>query len=124
MSLTDSFKSFGAWLSALIRTLRARWRSFRIFVWNEYCIFTPKHRCLWGESIREIGVLLIVFVPLDILVGPKRAEINQVLPGWMHLGQFADARDTLLLFFLAFGLLMVYFGARVEAKASTGSKVP
>jgi len=29
---------------------------------------------LWGESLREIGILILVFVPLDMLLQPNAAS--------------------------------------------------
>ena len=56
-----------------------------------------KRRELWGESVREIGVLLIVFVPLD--------------------GFFDGAKplSTLNLFLYAgIGLVLVLAGTEIE----------
>lgn len=51
---------------------------------------------LWGESVREIGILVLVFVPLDILIssGP---------PNWKNILTFAVV-----------GLILIVLGVEIE----------
>lgn len=44
---------------------------------------------LWGKSIREIGVLLLVFVPLDVLVEPMHDSQKRSGKHWFEMVVFA-----------------------------------
>jgi len=60
---------------------------------------------LWGESIREIGVLLLVFVPLDVLV-----EL-------MHDSQRPSEKHWLeMIVFALLGLGMIVLGVEMERR--------
>ncbi len=52
---------------------------------------------LWGESVREIGILVLVFVPLDILISPGAA------PNWKNI-----------LIFAGVGLILIVLGVEIE----------
>ena len=54
---------------------------------------------LWGESIREVGVLLLVFVPLDVFL---RDEI------------FTWRKCLIAVGCAIFGLLLVEIGVRIQ----------
>jgi hypothetical protein len=56
----------------------------------------PSRRQLYGESLREIGVLMMVFVPLDGIFGTKvLGPINMCV-------------------YAVFGLMLVFLGAEIE----------
>ncbi len=60
---------------------------------------------LWGESLREFGVLILVFVPLDVLVEYFRA------------GQIPDTHHFVFITaFALFGLLCIAIGVEVERR--------
>ncbi len=60
---------------------------------------------LWAETIRELGVLILVFVPLDTLVEYFRG------------GQFPDLRHLLIILGIAgLGLLLIVFGVEMERR--------
>jgi hypothetical protein len=73
-------------------------------------------RSLFGESIREIGVLLLVFVPLDVLVGTKSTELPARAHALIKMGWLSTEHWTVLLFTIA-GLALVYYGATIESRA-------
>ncbi len=52
---------------------------------------------LWGESVREIGILVLVFVPLDILISPGAA------PNW-----------KIVLVFGVIGFILIVLGVEIE----------
>ena len=62
---------------------------------------------LWGESVRELGVLLLHLVPLDILVETIK---NTDHPQPTHWG--------VAVFFAAFGFILIYVGVAVEEVAT------
>jgi len=55
---------------------------------------------LWAESIRDIGILLLVFGPLDVLL----AAAHLTRSSWL-----------LSLGFVIFGVLLIEIGIRMEA---------
>jgi hypothetical protein len=59
---------------------------------------TPRQRMMFGESLREIGVLVFVFVPLNFI-------LDKSLSHW-----------TVLLFTLM-GIFLVLLGVKVESDA-------
>lgn len=60
---------------------------------------------LWGESLRELGVLVLVFVPLDVLVELFRN------------GQRPDTRHwSIVTAFAVSGLLMMFIGVEIERR--------
>jgi hypothetical protein len=73
------------------------------------------HRKLLGESLREIGVLVFVFVPLNMLLESKT---NFVLTYPVWLSWLTLSPDHLVtLFFATAGILLLYYGIKIEAKA-------
>ena len=60
---------------------------------------------LWGESLRELGVLLFVFVPLDFLVEYFRAGARPDRQHWEIIGAFA-----------AIGIMLMLIGVEVERR--------
>jgi hypothetical protein len=53
---------------------------------------------LWAEAIRDIGILLLVFVPLDVLL--KNGQLTQT--NWL-----------IALVFVIVGLLLIELGVRM-----------
>lgn len=60
---------------------------------------------LWGESVRELGVLVLVFVPLDVLVEYLRVGQRPDLHHWWIITGFAFA-----------GLLLMTLGVEIERR--------
>lgn len=60
---------------------------------------------LWGESLREIGVLLLVFVPVDVLVEMLKDSHFNTHEHWIELSGAA-----------VLGLILVLVGTEVERK--------
>jgi len=74
------------------------------------------HRRLLGESVREIGVLTLVFVPLDMLL-EWRTQDKVVYPAWMFWLRWLSIQHWVELLFAAIGILLLYYGIRIEEKA-------
>ncbi len=53
---------------------------------------------LWGETLREIGILIVVFVPLETLLRP------------------GPVRWAYPLVFFAFGAILTVVGVRLESR--------
>ena len=70
-------------------------------------------RRLLGESIREIGVLVLVFIPLNISFESKSLQ-ELPYPEWMH---FLSLRNWGLIFFAISGVVLLVLGIKVESKA-------
>jgi hypothetical protein len=69
---------------------------------------------LLGESLRECGVLVLIFAPLDILL-EARGTID-----WRQLclGSFCISwRHVALVFFAVIGIFLLYFGIKIESEA-------
>lgn len=62
---------------------------------------------LLGESLRECGVLLLIFAPLDILL-EARGTIDWRLLCWGS--SCISWRHVALVFFAVVGILLLYFG--------------
>jgi hypothetical protein len=56
---------------------------------------------LWAEAIRDVGILLMVFAPLDTLLRDQRAAT----PEWFLAGGFS-----------VLGLLLIEVGVRMELR--------
>jgi hypothetical protein len=82
---------------------------------------TPRKRCLLGESLREIGVLVLVFVPLDMLLR-SRGDVIYKYPDWVPGSGYIAPQNMTILFFLGLGIAMLYFGIEIEARASEQEK--
>jgi len=75
------------------------------------------HRRLLGESLREIGVLVLVFVPLDMLLR-EHTSGPSVHPSWMFWLRWLSMSHWVELFFGAAGIFLLYYGIKIEAKAT------
>jgi hypothetical protein len=53
---------------------------------------------MWGEAIRDIGILLLVFVPIDVIFRNGPLTLERVL---IAIG------------FVIFGLLLIEIGVRI-----------
>jgi hypothetical protein len=73
-------------------------------------------RRLLGESVREIGVLTLVFVPLDMLL-ESRIQEPETYPQWLFWLRWMRLQHWIELVFAVLGLGLLYFGIRIEAKA-------
>lgn len=78
------------------------------------------HKRLLGESVREIGVLLLVFVPLDGLL--RAAAVGDPGPdnfstpwlGWLNC---IGKSNCAIYSFATLGVAMLIFGISMEHKA-------
>jgi hypothetical protein len=69
---------------------------------------------LLGESLRECGVLVLIFAPLDILLEAKGTVI------WRQLrwGSFClSSRYIVLVFVPLIGVFLLHYGIRIEGEA-------
>jgi succinate dehydrogenase/fumarate reductase cytochrome b subunit len=73
-------------------------------------------RRLLGESVREVGVLTLVFVPLDMLLESRLPE-PAVYPLWLFWLRWMRLQHWIELVFAAIGVALLYFGIKIEAKA-------
>ena len=78
-------------------------------------------RKLLGESVREIGVLVLVFVPLDVIVG-WHAEGALAYPPWMSWMRWLSPQHFVTVFFALSGILLRSFGIVIEARALNEEK--
>jgi hypothetical protein len=78
-------------------------------------------RKLLGESLREIGVLILVFVPLDTLL-ESRGDTKANYPQWMSVIPHLSAQHFLTLLFALSGLGLLILGIVIEVKASKEEK--
>jgi hypothetical protein len=75
------------------------------------------HRRLVGESLREIGVLVLVFVPLDMVLGQPISD-PFAYPHWIFWLRWVSMSQWVELFFGAAGIFLLYYGIKIEAKAT------
>src|SRR5271169_2122663 len=74
---------------------------------------------LLGESLRECGVLVLIFAPLDILL-EGRGTIDWHALCW---GSFCISwRHIALVFFAVAGIFLLYFGIKIEGEAELALK--
>ncbi|MGA8035366.1 MAG: hypothetical protein WA823_06265 [Candidatus Acidiferrales bacterium] len=73
---------------------------------------------LFGESIREIGVLILVFVPLDIWITPSRQGLEPRYPSWLTWLHGLTVDHWRILIFGIGGLVVLYFGIKIKASAT------
>jgi len=69
---------------------------------------------LLGESLREIGVLVLIFSPLDLLLESKGA-LDWPTFCWHH--HCVSWRYIALVFFTVAGIFALYYGIRIETDA-------
>jgi hypothetical protein len=74
------------------------------------------HRRLLGESLREIGVLVLVFVPLDMLLR-ENAPDSYLFPPWMFWLRWLSMAHWVELFFGMAGIFLLYYGIKIETDA-------
>jgi len=79
------------------------------------------HRRLLGESVREIGVLVLVFVPLDVIVDWHSDRVL-TYPPWLSWMAWLSPQHFVTVFFALSGILLVSFGIVIEGKASNEEK--
>jgi hypothetical protein len=82
---------------------------------------TDRQICLLGESVREIGVLVLVFVPLDMLLRTKGEAVSKY-PSWFPGASHIAPQNLTVLFFLGLGVVLLYFGIVIEARAAEQEK--
>ena len=75
----------------------------------------PIQTRLLGASVREIGVLTLVFVPLDMLLEWKNQD-PYVYPTWMFWLQWLTIQHWTELLFAAIGIFLLYYSIRIEEK--------
>ncbi len=83
---------------------------------------TPHHRKLLGESIREIGVLVLVFVPLDMILQSEPQAVQRgaviqqasLLPPWITM--YITQDHFVETFFTILGIILLFFGIKIEGK--------
>jgi hypothetical protein len=79
-------------------------------------IVNPTHRRLLGESLREIGVLVLVFVPLDMVL--REHADSFIYPSWMFWLRWLSMAQWVELCLGAAGISLLYYGIKIEAKAA------
>jgi uncharacterized integral membrane protein len=72
---------------------------------------------LLGESVREIGVLILVFVPLDVWVMPASKAVEVNYPSWLAWAYVLSVDHWRILFFAVGGLVVIYYGIKIESRA-------
>jgi hypothetical protein len=74
------------------------------------------HKRLLGESIREIGVLLLVFVPLDgyLRISNPAERIQSRYLQWLNV---IGRNNVEIIFFALFGIVLLALGIKVERDA-------
>lgn len=73
---------------------------------------------LIGESLREIGVLVLVFIPLNVFFDPD--ALKQVrYPSWM---QWLPLKDWLMLFFAFSGFFLDILRHQTRRKVCPGGE--
>ena len=83
----------------------------------EHRLVNRIHRRLLGESLREIGVLVLVFVPLDMVL-EGRTQPDSGYPHWMFWLRWLSAQHWVMLFFAVVGISLLYYGIKTEAESS------
>lgn len=71
-----------------------------------------------GESVREIGVLTLVFVPLDMLLEGRFQE-PPTYPDWMFWLHWLKLQHWIEILFALVGVVLLYYGIKIEAKAES-----
>jgi hypothetical protein len=73
---------------------------------------------LLGESMREVGVLVLIFVPLDLMFEWKSTKVFHYTPclnGWLD---WLTPQLLSLIFFTVAAIVMLYLGIKVETEAT------
>jgi hypothetical protein len=73
---------------------------------------------LLGESMREVGVLVLIFMPLDVLFEWRSAKVFHYaswLNGWLD---WLTPQLFSLIFFTPAAIVMLYLGIKLETKAT------
>jgi hypothetical protein len=78
-------------------------------------MMNPVQRQLLGESVREIGVLTLVFVPLDMLLEGKIS--NPETPNWVFWLHWMRLQHWIETLFAVVGVALLYYGIKIEARA-------
>jgi hypothetical protein len=101
------------WTQKLGRQIRSYFvRKYKLWVHLD-----THQRCLLGESVREIAVLVFVFVPLNMLLESK-GDLKMLYPRWMSgVGQYLSPQHGITIFFALAGIALLHFGIRIESKA-------
>jgi hypothetical protein len=76
----------------------------------------PTQRKLLGESVREIGVLTLVFVPLDMLL-EGRIQDPPSYPDWMFWLGWLRLQHWVEILFAAVGIALLYYRIKIESRA-------
>jgi hypothetical protein len=71
--------------------------------------------------VREIGVLVLVFVPLDVIVG-WHGEGALAYPPWMSWMRWLSPQHFVTVFFALSGILLLSFDFVIAAKALNEEK--
>jgi hypothetical protein len=69
---------------------------------------------LLGESLRECGVLVLIFAPLDTLLEVKGTVDWRAL---CWLGVCISWQNIALVFFAVVGIFLLYYGIEIEGEA-------
>jgi hypothetical protein len=78
---------------------------------------------LLGESMREVGVLLLIFVPLDVIFEWKDVAVFRFpssLIGWLS---WLTPQRFSVLFFTLVAIAMLYLGIKFETEATVELEV-
>lgn len=76
----------------------------------------PGQRRLLGESLREIGVLVLVFVPLDVLLREVRGQPATPfgVPNYLEWLNVLSRDNWIALLFALLGVAFLSFGIKIE----------
>ena len=74
---------------------------------------------LLGESLRECGVLVLIFAPLDILL-EARGTVDWRLLCWLRV--CISWQHISLVFFAVVGIFLLYYGIEIEGEAELALK--
>jgi hypothetical protein len=89
-------------------------------VWQNHSVNSAQRKLL-GESVREIGVLVLVFVPLDMLLG-SQGLVPIHYPSWMFWLRVLSPEHWTIIFFALAGIVLLYFGIKIESAAGAREK--
>lgn len=72
---------------------------------------------LLGESIREIGVLMLVFVPIDGYIRESKGAGGMIESHYLRWLNLIGRSNLEIIFFAIFGIALLFFGIHVEREA-------